>query len=127
MVKNFQAGSKWLPGVISKRTGPVLFVVQMSDGCERCCHQDKLQGRTDVTVDKPFETDITPSSAVPQICTHHQIQNQLLECQVDQNKLLRHQNDLFPVNPSEKLIQPTIELLYKGINLLDDELNYVLD
>ena len=63
MVKNFQAGSKWLPGVISKRTGPVLFVVQMSDGCERCCHQDQLQGRTDVTVDKPFETDITPSSA----------------------------------------------------------------
>ena len=35
----------------------------MSDGCERRCHQDQLQRRTDVTVDEPFETDITPSSA----------------------------------------------------------------
>ena len=41
MVKNFRAGSKWLPGVISKRTEPVLFVVQMCDGCERRCHQDQ--------------------------------------------------------------------------------------
>ena len=70
-----------------------------------------------MTVDEPFETDIT----------HHQIQNQLLECQVDQIKLLRHQNDLFPVNPSGKLIQPAIELLYKGTNLLGDELKPVLD
>ena len=61
--QEFSSGSKWLPGVISKRTGPVLFVVQMSDGCERRYHQDQLQGRTDVTVDEPFETDITPSSA----------------------------------------------------------------
>ena len=63
MVKNFQAGSKWLPGVINKRTEPVLFVVQMCDGCERCCHQDQLQRRTDVTFDELFETDITPFSA----------------------------------------------------------------
>ena len=48
--------------MISKRTGPVLFVIQMSDGCERHCHQDQLQGRTDVTVDEPFETDITSSA-----------------------------------------------------------------
>ena len=75
MVKNFQAGSKWLPGVISKRTEPVSFVVQMCDGCERRCHQDQLQRRTDVTVDELFETDITPSRPIPQICTHHQIQN----------------------------------------------------
>ena len=26
-VKNFQSGDKWLPGVISKRIGPVSFVV----------------------------------------------------------------------------------------------------
>ena len=48
---------------LKKMTGPVLFVIQMSDGCERRCHQDQLQRRTDVTVDKLFETDITPSSA----------------------------------------------------------------
>ena len=64
LVKNFQAGNKWLPGVISRRTGPVSFVVQISDGCERCCHQDQLQRSTvDVTVDEPIETDTTPPSA----------------------------------------------------------------
>ena len=57
-VKNFQSGDKWLPGVISKRTGPVSFVVQLSDGCERRCHQDQLQKRTvEVTVDSPVETE----------------------------------------------------------------------
>ena len=29
---------KLVAGVISKRTGSVSFVVQMSDGCERRCH-----------------------------------------------------------------------------------------
>ena len=57
-VKNFQSGDKWLPGVISKRTGPVSFVVQLSDGRERRCHQDQLQKRTvEVTVDSPVETE----------------------------------------------------------------------
>ena len=45
-VKNFQAGNKWLPGVINKRTEPVSFVVQMSDGHERPCHQDQLASYT---------------------------------------------------------------------------------
>ena len=101
-------------------TEPVSFVVEMSDGCEKCCHQDQLQRRTDVRT-------LHLLVSIPQIRTHHHIQYQLLECQVDQNKLLWHQNDLFPANPSEKLIQPTIELLYKGTSLLGDELNYVLD
>ena len=57
-VKNFQSGDKWLPGVISKRTGPVSFVVQLSDGRERRCHQDQLQKRTvEVIVDSPVETE----------------------------------------------------------------------
>ena len=51
-VKNFQSGDKWLPGVISQKTGPVSFVVQLSNGRERCCHQDQLQKQTvDVTVE----------------------------------------------------------------------------
>ena len=60
-VKNFQASDKWLSGVISKKTGPVLFVVQLSDGRERRCHQDQLRHRTvDVTVEEPIETE-TPA------------------------------------------------------------------
>ena len=45
-VKNFQSGDKWLPGVISQKTGPVSFVVQLSNGRERHCHQDQLQKQT---------------------------------------------------------------------------------
>ena len=57
-VKNFQSGDKWLPGIISQRTGPVSFMVQLSDGRERCCHQDQLQKQTvDVTVPEPIETE----------------------------------------------------------------------
>ena len=36
----------------------------MSDGRERCCHQDQLQRKTvDVTVEEPIETDTTPPRA----------------------------------------------------------------
>ena len=35
-----------MPGLISKRTEPVSFVVRLSDGRGRCCHQDQLQKRT---------------------------------------------------------------------------------
>ena len=64
LVKNFQSGNKWLPGVISRKTGPVSFVVQMYDGRERRCHQDQLQRRTvDVTVEESIETDTTPPRA----------------------------------------------------------------
>ena len=60
-IRNFQAGDKWVPGVISKKTGPVSFVVQLSDGRERRCHQDQLRFRTvDVTVEELIETE-TPS------------------------------------------------------------------
>ena len=58
-VKNFQAGDKWLPGIISKRTGPVSFKVQLSNGCIRRCHQDQLQRRTvDVTMEESIEMEI---------------------------------------------------------------------
>ena len=63
-VKNFQAGDKWLPEIISKRTGPVSFEVQLSNGCIRQCHQDQLQRRTvDVTMEESIEMEIpTPPS-----------------------------------------------------------------
>ena len=60
-IRNFQTGNKWVPGVISKKTRPVSFVVQLSDERERRCHQDQLRFRTfDVTVEELIETE-TPS------------------------------------------------------------------
>ena len=64
-VKNFQAGDKWLPGTISKRSGPVSFEVQMSNGCIRRCHQDQLKRRiVEVTMEDSIEMEIpTPPVA----------------------------------------------------------------
>ena len=38
-VKNYHHGDKWLPGMIQKKTGPVSFVVKLTDGRVRRCHQ----------------------------------------------------------------------------------------
>lgn len=46
-VKNFATGSPWLPGVIHRRTGPVSFVVDLSDGRQVRRHQDHLRIRHD--------------------------------------------------------------------------------
>ena len=43
-VKNFGAGSKWLPGKIVNMSGPVSFLVELEDGRSRRCHQDHLKG-----------------------------------------------------------------------------------
>ena len=39
-VRNYGPGGKWLPGVIERQTGPVSFVVKLTDGRERHCHLD---------------------------------------------------------------------------------------
>ena len=52
--KNHGDGNKWLAGVITKRTGPVSFHIQLSDGRERRCHQDQIRSRA-VQADR--ETD----------------------------------------------------------------------
>ena len=54
-VRNYHGGEKWLPGVIEKRTGPVSFLVKLSDGRDRRCHQDQVRKRT-VRVDAPLQT-----------------------------------------------------------------------
>ena len=57
-VRNFQTGDKWLLGVISKQTGPVSYMVKLTNGRERHCHQDQLQKRTvDVTPEDPVQID----------------------------------------------------------------------
>lgn len=42
-VKNFAAGSPWLPGVIQSQKSPVSFVVELSDGKQVRRHHDHLQ------------------------------------------------------------------------------------
>ena len=68
-VRNFQHGEKWLPGTILKKTGPVSFLVKMSGGNNRCCHQDQIRNRF-VEVEgsiEPPEVDIPniPHTAPP--------------------------------------------------------------
>ena len=45
-VRNYHQGDKWLPGVISEKTGPVSFKVTMTTGQVRCCHQDQIRKRS---------------------------------------------------------------------------------
>ena len=57
-IRNFQTGDKWLPDVISKQTGPVSYIVKLTNECEGRCHQDQLQKRTvDVTLEDPVQID----------------------------------------------------------------------
>ena len=44
-VKNFGPGRKWLPGKVTKVTGPVSYQVKLTDGRHRRCHVDQLRIR----------------------------------------------------------------------------------
>ena len=60
-VRNYVHGDKWLPGVVSRQTGPVSFVVTLSDGQERRVHQDQI--RT-CTVDSRALSEVSAGTAV---------------------------------------------------------------
>ena len=61
-VKNYHHGDKWLPGVIQKKTGPVSFVVKLTDGRVRRCHQDQLRRRSvEVHLDSPVDSEVSVS------------------------------------------------------------------
>ena len=49
-------GGRWLPGTIKLKTGPVSFLVELSDGRQRRCHQDQVRIRT-VPVTPEMEQD----------------------------------------------------------------------
>ena len=43
-VKNYSgSGHPWLSGEVVKTTGPVSYLVRLSSGRTRCCHQDQLR------------------------------------------------------------------------------------
>ena len=43
--RNYLPGDKWTPGKIIEKTGPQLFVVELSTGRSRCCHLDQIRLR----------------------------------------------------------------------------------
>ena len=52
-IKNVATGQPWLPGVIHHHTGPVSFVVDLSDARHLCRHQDHLRVRSDTGGQEP--------------------------------------------------------------------------
>ena len=61
-VKYYRHGDKWLPGVIQKNTGPVSFVVKLTDGRVRRCHQDILcRCSMEVHMDSSAELEVSVS------------------------------------------------------------------
>ena len=61
-IKNYHPGDKWLPGVIQKKTGPVSFVVKLTDGRVRRCHQDQICRRS---VEVPQDSSVDSEILVP--------------------------------------------------------------
>ncbi len=71
-VRNYHHGDKWLPGEISKKTGPVSVLVKLSDGRERRCHLDQVCSRSvevspnpPVDLEVPVSPNVVPEPAVP--------------------------------------------------------------
>ena len=63
-VRNYHQGEKWLSGCIKKRTGPVSFLIKLTDGRYRRCHQDQLHRRC-TDVDTPRDPDSSVEIQVP--------------------------------------------------------------
>ena len=58
-VRNYSWGDKWLPGVIQKKIGPVLFLVKLSDGRVHHCHLEQIcMHSVEVPNDLYFEPEI---------------------------------------------------------------------
>ena len=67
-IQNYSRGDKWLPGVIQKKTGPLLFLVKLLDGRVRHCHQDQIcKHSVEVPNDSYFEPEISDSLTVPTV------------------------------------------------------------
>ena len=110
-IRNFQTGDKWLPGVISKQTGPVSYIVKLTNGCERCCHQDQLQKQiVDVTLEDPVQID----NPIPQVIGDQNGEETLVELPVvvpDGNEVPAQ-----PALPGRHICPGTV-LQYRDLNL----------
>ena len=68
--KNFSAGSKWIPAIISETTGPVSYKVTLQDGQLVRRHVDQVRIRyadpsPDVTTNLPESISTTPAAIEP--------------------------------------------------------------
>ena len=66
-IRNFHHGEMWLPGMIKQRIGPVSF---LSDGRNRCCHQDQIRKRSveaDILSDSDLFSEVDVSIPSPEI------------------------------------------------------------
>ena len=77
-IKNNAKGQKWIPGSITKQTGPVSFKVKLHNGKIIRCHQDQLRKReiddSALTQQSPLLTDddltmFTGNGITPQVVT----------------------------------------------------------
>ena len=68
---NHGSGNKWLPGQITKVTGPVSFHVVLDDGRHKRCHQNQLKFREASEMEVDIYHDIPAGSsdteAVPEV------------------------------------------------------------
>ena len=69
-VRNYHQGEKWLSGFIKKRTGPVSFLIKLTDGRYRRCHQDQLRRRC-TDVDTPRDPDSSVEIQMPSPAIHN--------------------------------------------------------
>ena len=54
-MRNTTSGSQWSPGEVIANSGPVLYRVSLTDGCERRCHVEQIRKRT---VEERMESEI---------------------------------------------------------------------
>ena len=64
----YHQGDRWLPGIVTEKTGPVSFKVKLTTGPNQRCHQDQLRKRS-VEVPNPetpesHDTDDIPTPSV---------------------------------------------------------------
>ena len=79
-VRNFGQGQLWLPGVVTKVTGPVSFLIRMQRGELKRCHQDQLRQRHHKTTERLEDENVQvspsrfrrePENEIPEPDTTH--------------------------------------------------------
>ena len=69
MARDYSGPSKWIPGVVLKKLGPVTYDVEISNGRTIKRHVDQLRLRKDNTEDPPStKVDLSDSSVLD---NHH--------------------------------------------------------
>ena len=63
-VRNYHQGDRWLPGIVTEKTGPVSFKVKLTTGHNRRCHQDQRRKRS-VEVPNPETPELHDTDDIP--------------------------------------------------------------